>query len=75
MLQTLKIMPAENFYILCAFLTVLACAYTLSIVSVRLQGPRAPLVGFKSVFEPRLVANFRFFKNSSAIINEGYLKV
>ena len=68
-------MSAEYINILCAFLIILACVYTLSIVSVRLQGPRAPLVGFKSVIEPRLVANFRFFRDSSAIINEGYSKV
>jgi len=37
-----------------------------------LQGPKAPLVGLKSIFEPRFVANFRFFKDSAAVINEGY---
>ena len=65
---------AEDYYLLCAFLTLSVCAYLLSIISVRLQGPKAPIVGLRSIFEPRLVANFRFFRDSAAIINEGYLK-
>lgn len=67
-------MFAEDYYPFWAFLTLSVFAYLLSIISVRLQGPKAPLVGLKSIFEPRLVANFRFFKDSAAIINEGYLK-
>ena len=49
-------------------------SYIVSIVSVRIQGPKAPLVGFKSILEPRLIANYRFFKDAAAIINEGYSK-
>lgn len=50
------------------------CLYVISIISIRLQGPKAHLVGVRSIFEPRIVANYRFFKNSAAIINEGYSK-
>ena len=49
--------------------------YIASIISVRLQGPKAPLVGLRSIFEPRAIANYRFFKNSSTVIEEGYSKV
>lgn len=65
-------MLAEDYAPFWAFLTLSVCVYLLSIISVRLQGPRAPLVGLKSIFEPRLVANFRFFRDSASIINEGY---
>lgn len=50
------------------------CLYVISIISLRLGGPKTPLVGLRSIFEPRIVANFRFFKDSAGIINEGYLK-
>ncbi len=58
-----------------AFLALSIGAYIASLVSVRIQGPKAPLVGLRSIFEPRLVANYRFFKDSAAIINEGYSRV
>ena len=67
-------MFAEDYSLFWAFLPLSVCLYLVSIISVRLQGPKAPLVGLKSIFEPRLVANFRFFKDSAAIINEGYSK-
>ncbi len=64
----------DDWSIFWAFPACSLCLYILSIISVRLQGPKAPLVGLRSIFEPRLVANFRFFKNSSSVINEGYTK-
>ena len=70
----MTIMLTEEYSIFGALLPLIASFYILSIISVRLQGPKAPLVGLKSIFEPRLVANFRFFKDSAAIINEGYSK-
>ena len=60
-----------SFYV---FPILVGCLYIVSIVSVRLQGPKTPLVGLSSIFEPRLVANYRFFKDSSSIINQGYSK-
>ncbi|KAL8917290.1 MAG: hypothetical protein Q9172_005916 [Xanthocarpia lactea] len=64
----------DDWSVFWAFPAFLLCLYVLSIISVRLQGPKAPLVGLKSIFEPRLVGNFRFFKNSAAVISEGYSK-
>ena len=66
---------AADYSIFAAFLALALGSYLVSIISVRLQGPKAPLVGLKSVFEPRLVANYRFFKDSAAIINDGYARV
>lgn len=70
----MTIILTEEYSIFGAFQPLITSSYTLSIISVRLQDPNAPLVGLKSIFEPRLVANFRFFRDSAAIINEGYSK-
>lgn len=59
---------------LLVFLLLPACSLIISIISVRLRGPKVPLVGLKSIFEPRVVANFRFFRDSAAVIKEGYSK-
>lgn len=69
------IIMVEDSSLFWAFLTLSLGAYIVSIVSVRVQGPKAPLVGLKSIFEPRVLANYRFFKDSAAIINEGYARV
>ena len=56
-------------------LTLVLSGYLLSLASVHVLGPKAPLVGIQSIFEPRIVGNWRFFRNSSKIIDEGYNKV
>ncbi|MCJ1396653.1 hypothetical protein MMC18_009545 [Xylographa bjoerkii] len=48
--------------------------YVVSILSLRLWGPKAPLVGIRFLFEPRIIGNYRFFKNAASVINEGYAK-
>ncbi|MCJ1330545.1 hypothetical protein MMC10_007230 [Thelotrema lepadinum] len=55
-------------------LTLVLSGYLLSLASVHVLGPKAPLVGIQSIFEPRIVGNWRFFRNSSKIIDEGYNK-
>lgn len=43
---------------------VLLGLYVSSILSMRVFGGKFPLVGVKSIFEPRILANYRFFKNN-----------
>jgi len=61
------------------WLLVLCClpllSYIYSVVSLRLLGPKAPLFGPQSFFEPRAIVNYRFFKNAKSIVNGGYAKV
>ena len=54
---------------------LLGIVYVSSILSMRLGGGKFPLVGVKSILEPRIVANYRFFKNNVGVVNEGYKKV
>jgi hypothetical protein len=49
--------------------------YSGSIMSMRLAGQKVPVVGLRSIFEHRLSANYNFFKNAAAVINDGYSKV
>jgi hypothetical protein len=56
-------------------LFLVTSGYLTSLTSVHLFGPKAPLVGIYSIFEPRIIGNWRFFKNSGKIIEEGYSKV
>ncbi|KAF2198223.1 cytochrome P450 monooxygenase-like protein [Delitschia confertaspora ATCC 74209] len=56
------------------FLIVSLCAYAVSLLSMHLRGPKAPLVGLRSIFEPRYLANWMFFRNASAVLNQGYSK-
>ena len=58
-----------------SFTILVLCGYLVSIVSVHFLGPKAPLVGLGSVFEPRIIGNWRFFKNASKVIEEGYSQV
>ena len=58
-----------------ALVSVYFISYVYSVLSVRLWGFKAPLVGTKSMFEPRFVGNLRFFQDASSVINEGYNKV
>jgi hypothetical protein len=54
---------------------VLIGLYVSSILSMHVFGGNFPLVGVKSILEPRIVANYRFFKNNVGVVNEGYKKV
>ncbi|KAL8688488.1 MAG: hypothetical protein Q9218_005618 [Villophora microphyllina] len=60
--------------LLWAFVSLSILSYAYSIACLRLRGHKAPLVGLKSVLEPRFVGNFRFFQDAAAVINEGYEK-
>ena len=57
------------------FFVLLLSGYLFSVASVQLLGPKAPLVGIRSFLEPRLIGNWRFFKDSGKIIEEGYSRV
>lgn len=50
----------------------LILAYLLSVTSMQLLGPKVPLAGIHSIFEPRMVGTWRFFKRSDTVIDEGY---
>lgn len=41
-------------------------------MSMRFRGHKVPLVGLHNVFEHRLMANFRFFRDAATVINDGY---
>ncbi|KAL8665789.1 MAG: hypothetical protein Q9202_001911 [Teloschistes flavicans] len=56
------------------FISLSFLSYAYSIACLRLLGYKAPLVGLKSVLEPRIIGNFRFFQNAAVVINEGYDK-
>jgi hypothetical protein len=61
--------------VLWAFISVVFGSYLFSILSLQFRGPKAPLVGIRSFFEPRFMGNYRFFRDGKAIIDEGYQKV
>lgn len=46
--------------------------YCGSTVSMRFTDDKVPLVGLRSIFELRLMANFRFFRNAAIILNDEY---
>ncbi|KAF2641486.1 cytochrome P450 monooxygenase-like protein [Massarina eburnea CBS 473.64] len=48
--------------------------YAFSILSMHLGGPKVPLVGLRSIFESRYLANWRFFRNAGSVLNLGYGK-
>ena len=55
---------------------LVSCTYYLfSIISIRFLGPKAHLVGLKSVFDSRVIANYYFFKDAASVVNGGYKKV
>lgn len=60
--------------------TLLACAVVLALtwavtsIIASAQNPKSPLVGWK-FYEPRFIANLRFFLTPKAILDEGYAKV
>ena len=58
-----------------ALASISSISYLYSVLSVRFWGYKAPLVGTKSIFEPRFVGNLRFFQDASSVINESYNKV
>ena len=49
--------------------------WLLSTVSMYVQKPNAPVVGWSYRWEPRFVANFRFFFWPKALLTQGYAKV
>jgi hypothetical protein len=49
--------------------------YALSLLNVRFRAPTAPLIGLSSAFETRYTANWRFFRNAAAVLDEGFSKV
>ncbi|KAF2878219.1 cytochrome P450 monooxygenase-like protein [Massariosphaeria phaeospora] len=48
--------------------------YIVSQIKIQFYGPKVPLVGVRSILEPRYLANWRFFRNAASILNEGYTK-
>jgi len=74
-LPTVFGLPAKDINWFWTFLFLSIGFYLFSIISVRFPGPKTHLVGLHSLFEPRVVANYRFFKDAAAVINEGYTKV
>lgn len=57
------------------FLLLSLSAYAFSIFSMHFAGPKAPLIGLRSIFEPRYLANWWFFRDARVVLNEGYSKV
>ena len=71
-------MLASSFDFAPALWTLLALSvwlYLLPAALMRLQGAKVPLVGALSTFEPRILANYRFFKDAAKVVNEGYKNV
>jgi hypothetical protein len=58
-----------------ALSALLIAYYLFSIISVRYTGFKAPLIGFKSIFEPPILARTRFFRDGDSLVKEGYAKV
>ena len=58
-----------------ALALVTLTAWAMSAINLHLLGPKAPLIGSKLFYEPRLLANFRFFRSPKAILDEGYSRV
>ncbi|MCJ1245735.1 hypothetical protein MMC30_002939 [Trapelia coarctata] len=74
-LPVLSTSPVQDIPWFWTFFSLSVCFYLFSIISVRFLGPKAHLVGLRSAFEPRVIANYRFFKDAASVINEGYAKV
>jgi hypothetical protein len=70
-----ELLRVEGIVLLLALCAISVISYLYSILNLRVLGPKVPLVGVKSFLEARVVANYRFFKNAGAIVNEGYAKV
>lgn len=49
--------------------------YTFSALKENLFSVKAPVVGYRSFFEPGWLLGFRFVRGSAPIIQEGYEKV
>jgi hypothetical protein len=65
----------EDIPLALAFVLLALLLYSSSIISMRLAGQNVPVVGLRSIFEHRLSANYNFFKNAAAVINDGNSKV
>lgn len=65
----------EQFSPLWGFTVLAALFYVCMEIGSWLIKSEASTVGRQSVFEARMVSNFRFYKNAEAILVEGYTKV
>lgn len=65
----------EDVPLVLIFVILALLLYSSSIMSMRLTGKNVPVVGLRSIFEHRLSANYNFFKNAAAVINDDYSKV
>ncbi|TVY14663.1 Ent-kaurene oxidase P450 [Lachnellula arida] len=68
------VIPAPQEWPFSLALAVVFMLYLSSVLSVQLLGGSFPLAGVKSIFEPRILTNYRFFKNNIGVVNEGYKK-
>ena len=57
------------------FLALSIWLYLSHAALMRLQGTKVPVVGALSVLEPRILVNYRFFKDAAKVVNEGYENV
>ena len=73
--MTMLCLPGDGLLFWLVLLLFSLCGYLYSVFSIRFQGPKAPLVGVYSIFEPRAVANYRFFENAAKVVSEGYAQV
>lgn len=65
----------EHYFPQWGFTVVAALLYVCMGVWSWLAKSEASTVGRQSVFEARMISNFRFYKNAEAILVEGYTKV
>ncbi|KAI1742420.1 cytochrome P450 [Xylaria scruposa] len=54
--------------------TILICIYLYSIIPANPLGVKAPVVGYRSIFEPGWLVGLRFSSGSGSMIQEGYRK-
>ena len=67
--------PSRDVPYVLVLVSIAVLYYGYSIAIVRNRGLKAPLFGFKSLFEPAIVAKHRFFRNGKALVAEGYAQV
>ena len=64
---------SATYLLLLESLLLLICAHIIQFVRNRRRYMHIPLVGAKSIFEPRITATWRFFKNAKSIVDTGYI--
>lgn len=49
--------------------------WLVSVLKMHWLGPRIPFVGYRSIWEPRILRNFRFLTSAKSMLGEAHTKV